>query len=304
MSAEENAPEVQVVSGGRLVSPTDRETERFGGGFGVNVAADQRNADYTYAAGDCIAYIAAIGTTPPVGFELIQKEPWNCLGWLDSSGGVFALSHTTKDIGAAGSLSAIRTVITGGTKTLQVTALEALNPYARALYDDVPPTALQPTSRTDSVGVTSGSTVITDTSLVLSDVNAVVTGTGIPSSTPTYITSVNSGVSAVLSAPVSTTTATENVLVTQGYSKYVLPEVPADNRYCLILDSIDGNKMQRLFAPSAKVTARGNDQIQQSDAEQLQLTFTFYPTTVLGVRGELVRYVGYPPTEVPTSFAL
>lgn len=298
----DEAPQVEVVAGGRLVKPSDRDTEMFGGGFGTGVAADQRNADYTYAAGDCVAYIAALGTTPPVGFEQIVKEPWNCIGWLDSSGGVFALSHTTKDIGAAGSLSAIRTVITGGTKTLQVTALEALNPYARALYDDVPPTSLTPAVRTDVAGVTSGSAVVTDTSIVLSDVNAAVTGTGIPANT--YIVSVNSGVSAVLSNPATATNATDSLTVTQGYSKYVLPEVPADNRYCLILDSIDGTKMQRLFAPSAKVTARGNDQIQQSDAEMLQLTFTFYPTTVLGVRGELVRYVGYPPTEVPASFAL
>jgi hypothetical protein len=282
------------------VAPSDYETQRYGN-VGTNVSADQRNADYTYAAGDCVAYIAALGTAPPVGFEQILKEPWNCIGWLDSSGGVFALSHTTKDIGAAGSLSAIRTVITGGTKTLQVTALEALNPYARSLYDDVPVTSLAPAVRTDSgVTVTSGSTVVSDTSATTSDVNATITGTGVPAST--YVLSVNNGVSFTLSAA-ATAANTGSLTVTQGYSKYVLPEVPADNKYALILDSIDGTKMQRLFAPVAKVTARGNDQIQQSDAESLQLTFTFYPTTVLGVRGELVRYVGYPPLEVPSSFA-
>jgi hypothetical protein len=300
MSAEKDqAPQVEVVSGGRLVAPDDYETQRYGN-VGTTVPADQRNADWTYAAGDVVAYIAALGTAPPVGFEVLQKEPWNCLGWLDSSGGVFALSHTTKDIGAAGSLSAIRTVITGGTKTLQVTCLEAENPYARSLYDDVPVTALAPASRIDTASVTSGSAVVSDTSATTSDVNATVTGTGIPAGS--YVTTVNNGVGFTMNQVATATNATDSLTVTQGYSKYVLPEVPADNKYALVLDSIDGNKLQRLFAPVSKVTARGNDQIQQSDAEMLQLTFTFYPTTVLGVRGELVRYVGYPPTEVPTSF--
>lgn len=267
---------------------------------GTGSPADTRNADYTYAAGDCVAYIAALGTSPPAGFEQMVKEPWNCLGWLDSAGGIFALSHTTKDIGAAGSLSAIRTVITGGVKTLQVTCLEGVNPYARALYDDVPVTALQPASRTDAATATTGTNVLTDASITAGDVGASVVGTGIAANST--IVSVNVGVSCVLSAV--TTASVTQAVVTEAYSKYVLPEVPADNRYCLVFDSIDGTKMQRLFAPSAKVTARGNDQIQQADAEMLQLTFTFYPTTVLGVRGELVRYVQYPSGEIPASFAL
>lgn len=264
--------------------------------------ADTRDADNTFAAGDCVAYIAAIGTTAPVGFELLTASMWHCLGWLDTAGGIFSLSHTTKDVGAAGSLTAIRTVITGGNKTLQVTCLEALNPYARALFDDVPPTALAPVGRVDpGCGTTSASAVVTDAAAALGDVGSKVTGTGI--ATGATIISVVAGTSFTMSAN-ATATGSVSVTVTPNFSKYVLPEVPLDNKYCLVFDTIDGVKPMRLFAPSAKVTARGNDQIQQADAEMLQMTFTFYPTDINGVRGDLVRYMGYPTGKVPTSFSV
>lgn len=279
-------------------------SQRFGAVEGS--VQDVRNADNTYAAGDVIMYIAALGTSAPAGFETLTT-PWKCLGWVDTSGGVFNLSHTTKDIGAAGSLSAIRTIVTGGSKTLQFTALEPLNPYTRALYDDVPVATLSPSSRTDTATVTSGSTVVSDTTAASTDVGANVTGTGIPAGA--YITSVTPGTSFVLSAPATATSATDSITVQSNISKYVLPEVPADNRYCVLLDTIDGSKAQRLFSPNGKVTSRGNDQIQQADAEMLQMTFTFYPTTITipggsPTRGELVRYVQYNPGETPASFSM
>lgn len=279
-------------------------TQRYGA---IGGAQDTRNADNTYAAGDVIAYIAALGTAPPAGFETLST-PWKCLGWLDTSGGVFALSHSTKDIGAAGSLSAIRTVVTGGTKTLQFTALEALNPYTRALYDDVPVTALAPAQRVDAgSGVTSGSAVVTDTSAATTDVGSTVTGTGIPANTT--VVSVSAGVSLTLSAVATATSATESITVVAGISRYVLPEVPGDNRYAVLLDTVDGNKAMRLFSPNGKVTARGNDQVQQADTENLQMTFTFYPSTITlpgqsPVRGELARYIQYIPGEMPASFSM
>ena len=36
----------------------------------------------------------------------------------------------------------------------------------------------------------------------------------------------------------------------------------------------------RLYAPFAKVTARGNHQVQQGDIIMTDLTFTFYPGTI------------------------
>jgi hypothetical protein len=99
----------------------------------------------TFAAGDVVAYVALpniVTSGVPVGFEdlstLTPANSWRCLGWLDVSGYIFKNDETTKDIGAAGTLSAIRTVLTGGMKSGQITALEALNPYVRSLYDDVP----------------------------------------------------------------------------------------------------------------------------------------------------------------------
>lgn len=284
-----------------IIGGGDQFAARFGAVEGS--VQDQRNADYTYAAGDVIAYVAPLLTPAPVGFETLAS-PWHCMGWQDTSGGIFSLSHTTKDIGAAGSLSAIRTIVTGGTKTLQVTCLEALNQYSRALYDDVPVASLAPAVRTDGATVSTGTAVVTDTTTKTTDLGATVTGTGIPAGTT--IASVTPGTSFTLSAPAIASGT--SVVVTQNYSAYVLPEVPADNRYCIILDTIDGTKAQRLYSPSAKVTARGNDQIQQADAESLQMTFTFYPTTItlggVSTRGELVRYVQYPSGEVPTAFTM
>src|SRR5215469_7907226 len=87
-----------------------------------------------------------------------------------------------------------RTVLTGGMKSAQITALEALNPFVRALYDDVP-------------------------------------------------------IFPVASSPLKPATAT---LI----ASYIVPDPPADNRYAMVFDSIDGTKKQRLFAPNCKVTAR------------------------------------------------
>lgn len=293
MSERRNPVHTSVLGGG---------SQRYG--LVEGSAQDIRNADNTYAAGDVIMYIAALGTSAPAGFETLST-PWKCLGWQDTSGGVFNLSHTTKDIGAAGSLSAIRTIVTGGSKTLQFTALEALNPYVRALFDDVPVSLLAPATRNDTATVTSGSTVVSDTTVTSTDVGSTVTGTGIPANSS--IVSVTPSTSFILSAPA--TAAGTGVTVGSNISKYVLPEVPADNRYCVILDTVDGNKSMRLFSPNGKITNRGNDQIQQTDAEMLQMTFTFYPTTITipggsATRGELVRYVQYNPGEVPASFSM
>jgi len=199
--------------------------------------ADIRNADFTYAAGDVVMYIASRGTPPPAGFETLTSDVWKCLGWIDTTGGIFALTYTTKDIGAAGSLSAIRTILTGGTKTLQFQALEAMNPYVRALFDDIQVTELAPAS--------AGNT-----------------------------------------------------------ASYVLPEVPLDNRYCVLMDTVDGVKGMRLFAPNGKVTARGNDQVQQADNQNLQMTFTFYPDTIDDERGTMKRYLQWDPDNLPTDFTM
>jgi hypothetical protein len=157
-----------------------------------------------------------------------------CLGWVDTSGYIFKLDETIKDVPAAGVLTPIRSILTGGSKSVQATFLEALNPHVRALYDDVPifPTASSPLK------------------------------------------------------PVSGTVAS-----------YVIPDPPDDNRYSLIFDSIDGDKSMRLYAPFAKVTARGNDQVQQADIESIDITWTFYPGIIDDgtdqVAGVAKRYIDY-----------
>jgi hypothetical protein len=180
-----------------------------------------------YAAGDVVVWAGLPNLGAPLGFEDpsgITAGTYKCLGWVDVTGYIFKLDETVKDVPAAGVLTPIRTLLTGGTKTVQATFLEGMNPYVLAMYDDVP-------------------------------------------------------VFPVASSPLkATTTATSALPINSAV--YTIPDPPADNRYGLIFDSIDGTKQERLYAPFAKVTARGNRQAQQGDIISTDLTFTFYPGTI------------------------
>ena len=57
--------------------------------FGVFAEADVRNADLTFATGDCVGYLAALGTPAPLGFERLDRAVFKCLGWLDTTGYTF-----------------------------------------------------------------------------------------------------------------------------------------------------------------------------------------------------------------------
>jgi hypothetical protein len=192
-----------------------------------------------YAAGDVVAWLGIPNSAkPPLAFEDPSTlgttgNEYVCLGWVDVAGYIFKLDETIKDIPAAGILTPVRSILTGGVKTVQATFLEALNPYVRGLYDDV-------------------------------SVFPLATSPLMPPATPV--------------APLAA-----NQVV------YVLPDPPADNRYSLIFDSIDGLKRQRLYAPFAKVTARGNDQAQQGDIVMTDMTFTFYPGTIGAVTNAVVQ---------------
>jgi hypothetical protein len=130
----------------------------------VFVAPDDKDVDLTYAAGDVIVWVGAPNVYPPVAFEdidTITSADYRCLGWIDTSGYIFKLDSNTKEIPAAGTLASIRTIITGGVKTVQFNCLEALNPYVRALYDDVPIFPLTSMPLKPSTG-TIGSYIIPD----------------------------------------------------------------------------------------------------------------------------------------------
>ncbi|WP_282203892.1 phage tail tube protein [Kitasatospora fiedleri] len=107
--------------------------------------ADTRNADLTYAADDYLVYVAPANTAPPTDMA-DPGASWTCLGWVTTDGGAFKMEEEKKDLKAAGSLEPIRTLRTGSTKTIDVTFEEALNPYVRALYDNVPLSDLEPTA--------------------------------------------------------------------------------------------------------------------------------------------------------------
>jgi hypothetical protein len=94
-----------------------------------------------YAAGDVVCWIGLPSIGPPLGFEdpsTLAAATYKCCGWVDVSGYIFKLDETIKDIPAAGVLTPIRTILSGGTKSVQATFLEGMNPYVLALYDDVP----------------------------------------------------------------------------------------------------------------------------------------------------------------------
>ena len=84
---------------------------------------------------------------------------------------------------------------------------------------------------------------------------------------------------------------------------YVMPEVPNDNRYCLLFDTVDADKAMRSFCVNAKVTTRGNDQQQQADAEMLQLTFTLYPGLIGSQLASIQRYINYGAADLTPFYA-
>ncbi|MGW1828824.1 phage tail tube protein [Streptomyces tubercidicus] len=107
--------------------------------------ADTRNADLTFGATDYLVYVAPANTVAPTAFA-DPGTGWVNLGWIATDGGTLKVDEESKDIEAAGSLEPIRTLMTKSTKTVQATFLEGLNPYVRALYDNVSVDALEPTT--------------------------------------------------------------------------------------------------------------------------------------------------------------
>ena len=86
-----------------------------------------KNNNLLYAAGDCISWVATPNSNPPTGFEdisTIAGATYKNCGWLDTSGYIFKLDETIKDIPAAGVLTPIRTILTGGTKSIQTRSEE------------------------------------------------------------------------------------------------------------------------------------------------------------------------------------
>lgn len=184
-------------------------------------AVPTKDNELLFAAGDVIVWVGPPNTGCPTAFEDVTSiGGYLCCGWVDTSGYIFKLDETLKDIPAAGILTPIRSILTGGTKSVQATHLEGLNPVNRALFDDVPvfPAASSPLK------------------------------------------------------PIGTTAP--------YVASYVIPDPPDDNRYSVIWDAIDGAKAMRLYSPFAKITARGNDQVQQADVESFDFTWTWYPGTI------------------------
>jgi hypothetical protein len=201
-----------------------------------------KNNQLLYAAGDVVVWVGVPNSaTPPLGFEdptTLASSTNKCCGWTDVTGYIFKLDETIKDIPAAGVLTPIRSILTGGSKTVQAIFLEGLNPYVLSLHDDVP-------------------------------------------------------IFPAASSPLKATTAASGVLPINS-ATYIVPDPPADNRYSLIFDSIDGAKQMRIYAPNAKVTARGNHQQQQGDITMTDLTFTFYPGTIGAAQNAVMqRTVNY-----------
>jgi len=293
-----------------------------------------------YAAGDVVIWAGQPNNgSPPTAFEdpsSLGSGIYKCCGWTDVSGYIFKLDETIKDIPAAGVLTPVRSILTGGSKTVQAIFLEALNPYVRSLYDDVPifPVASSPLKPSGVAApgapglstAASGGTILAGTyqaittyttasgesgpSPVGSQVTTGSTST-ITCASPTavggatgwnlYVTAAGGstfykqnvspltiGTPNTITAP-PTSTGAQPPAAGVFPATYIIPDPPADNRYSLIFDAIDGTKRQRLYAPFAKVTARGNDQYQQGDIVMTDLTFTLYPGTIGAVTNAVAQ---------------
>jgi hypothetical protein len=272
--------------------------QRRASNYGTGTLAEIRNADLTFATGDAVGYATPAGVTAPLGFEDPLTPPWYCLGWLDTTGYTFKNTETTKDIGAAGTLSAIRTVITGGTKELSFIALESMNPIVRALFDDVSVTQLTPAvTRADAgCGTTLNSATVTDTHITTADVGATVHGAGIPLGA--VIDSVVASTSFVMNVVATATGASISLSIGGDTVNYVFPSRPSGTLWSMLFDTLDGDKKVRAFAPSALITTRGDDVYTQADVESLNMTATLYPVPITigsqaAVTGTMARYVNY-----------
>lgn len=273
----------------------------------MTTLADIRDTALTYAPGDVVGYVSPLGVTPPVDSDVaLTVPPWYCLGWLETSGFSFKPTRSLKEITAAGSLSSIRTIVTSEVKTVTITCLEAMNPWVRALFDDVPLLSTAPGRVDTGVGVTSGSTVVTDTKTVAGDAGKIVSGTGIPAAAT--IVSVIPGTSFVLSAAATATNASVTATIGEGATKvgYVLPEVRATNQYAFLFDSFDGDKKNRLFGVRGQVNNPGDEVLQQADIDNITLEITFYPDNITldgkTTRGTVARYLQYGAANIAPYF--
>jgi hypothetical protein len=86
---------------------------------------------------------------------------------------------------------------------------------------------------------------------------------------------------------------------------YVLPEIPDQNHYCFVFDSIDTSQgaQMRSFCVDGMVTTRGNDQQQQGDAETIAMTITLYPALIGSVRASIQRYINYGTADLTPFYA-
>lgn len=96
----------------------------------IRVAAD---------GGKC--YVAPLGSTVPSGLDPFGAEWWD-LGAIDPAGLSEAYEEERSEKRPLGYKSAVRTDITGVTKTFTMPLWET-NPYTKALYDNVPLSALR-----------------------------------------------------------------------------------------------------------------------------------------------------------------
>src|ERR1700745_920788 len=76
-----------------------------------------KDNELLYAAGDVVVWAGIPNVGTPLGFEdptTLTAASYQCLGWVDVSGYIFKLDETIKDIPAAGVLTPVRSILTGG----------------------------------------------------------------------------------------------------------------------------------------------------------------------------------------------
>lgn len=86
---------------------------------------------------------------------------------------------------------------------------------------------------------------------------------------------------------------------TTGIASYAFPDKPNDLRYAFVFDTMDGDKLMRLYMPNGKVVERGDEQPQTEDVMPVQMTFRFYKGATAAA---VTRSIDYGDVDVSGFF--
>ena len=88
---------------------------------------------------------------------------------------------------------------------------------------------------------------------------------------------------------------------TSGIVAYDLADIPSGTKYAIVTDTVDGEHRVRQYGGHVMVTARGDEKVPTTDADELQMTFTYYPGP--GAEPSISKLINYGTTDVSRFFS-